>query len=445
MKLLKSIKKVQHFLTHHIWNLRLDRVDKKKGLLIKQMRILTLAVKGFNEDKCLLKSSALTYYTLFSIVPVAALLFALAKGFGQDAKLELYLRENFSEYEQILNQVFTYAHNLLANTNGGLMAAVGILLLFWTVMKLLGSIEDSFNEIWEIKKGRTFIRKFTDYLSIMLLAPVLIVLSGGITVIIKSQVSYAVENIHVLQQLGSVVQVVLRLLSMLLMSALFVFIYMVLPNTRVNFKSAFWAGLIAGCLFELAEWAYLSFQIGAVRYNAIYGSFAALPLFLIWVQYSWFIVLFGAELAFANQNVDHYELENEIQKISIRYKRILSLLVANRVVKQFTEAKPALTAIEIAESLDLPVRLVRNIIFDFTEAGLFSEVKLQSDKEIAYQPALSDAQMTVGFVIGELEKLGVNEIPMHKNENLEAIQGLIAKHESLLQASEGNVLVQQIR
>ena len=327
-------KRLTHFLNYKLWHVRLDKLNKKHSFLYKQLRIFTLAIKGFNEDKCMLKATALTYYTLFSIVPVIALAFAIAKGFGYQETLQQQILNDFKGQKDVITQVFVYADKMLDNTKGGVIAGVGIVLLLWTVIKLLSSIENSFNEIWEIKKDRTWIRKITDYLSIMLTAPIFIILSGAITVGIKTGMDNVFSSISVLSPLEFVL---LKILAFALIWGMFVFLYMVLPNTKVNFKAAAIGGLIATILFELLEWAYVSSQIGVASYNKIYGSFAALPLFLIWVQYSWFVVLFGAELAFANQNVDHYELENDITNISDRYKRVIALMIANCVVKNFND------------------------------------------------------------------------------------------------------------
>jgi len=293
-RLFAIIRSSTHFLNHKLWKVRIDKMGAKQGLFVKQLRILTLAVKGFNEDKCLLKASALTYYLLFSIVPVIALAFAIAKGFGFQDTLQQNLLNDFSEQKEIVTQVFTYANEMLSNAKGGIIAGVGVVLLLWSVMKLLGNIEDSFNEIWEIKKSRSIIRKFTDYLSILLIAPIFLLVSGSITVMLRSQMDNIMETFTWLQNASFLFTVVMKLFSFLLITGLFTFIYMVLPNTKVKFRSAFVAGIVAAILFELLEWAYINFQIGVAQYNAIYGSFAALPLFLIWVQYSWFIVLFGA-------------------------------------------------------------------------------------------------------------------------------------------------------
>lgn len=436
-----AFKRTTHFLNHKLWRVRLDKMDKKQGFFLKQLRIFALAIKGFNEDKCMLKSTALTYYTLFSIVPIIALAFAIAKGFGFQENLQQQLLADFSEQQDVLEQAFVYADKMLSNTKGGLIAGVGVVLLLWSVMSLLGSIENSFNEIWEIKRDRVWTRKITDYLSIMLIGPIFIILSGSLTVGLKSGLDTIFSGFAFLSPLGFVL---LKIFAFSLIWGMFVFLYMALPNTKVGFKSAALGAIVAALLFELLEWAYVSSQVGVGRYNAIYGSFAALPLFLVWVQYSWFVVMFGAELTFANQNVDHYELENDINHMSIRYKRVIALLIANYVVKNFQEGKKPYTAMHIAKKLDLPVRLARNIIFDFTETGIFNEVKMDEDNDVGYQPGISDSKLTVKFILDRLDEKGVNELPMENTDELKVVQALMKDMDELLNTSRGNILIKDL-
>jgi len=434
-------KRISHFINHKLWQLRLEKLDKKQGFLLKQLRIFMLAIKGFNEDKCLLKASALTYYTLFSIVPVIALAFAIAKGFGYQEDLKVQILSKFGNQQDILLQAFDYADKMLANTHGGLIAGIGVILLIWSVMKLLSSIENSFNEIWEIKRDRTWVRKVTDYLSIMLIAPIFLVLSGTITVGIETSIQ-AISSTYVSLNLISII--LLKALAFSLIWGIFAFIYIALPNTKVNFKAGAIGALVAAILFELLQWIYVASQVGVAQYNAIYGSFAALPLFLIWVQYSWYVMLFGSELAFANQNVDHYELENDIINISDRYKRVIALLIANYVVKNFNEGKKPLTAIQIARKLDLPVRLARSIIFEFTETGIFNEIKLDSDKEVGYQPGITDTKLTVKYIIDKLDQKGVNQLPIENSDELEIVNSLMKDMDDVLNTTKGNVLVKDL-
>lgn len=435
------IKNINHFFTEKLWRLRINKLGKKQGFFLKQLRIFSLAIKGFNDDKCLLKASALTYYTLFSIVPVIALAFAVAKGFGYQEDLKGQILSKFSNQQDVLLQAFDYADKMLANTHGGLIAGIGVVLLIWSVMKLLSSIENSFNEIWEIKRDRTWVRKITDYLSIMLIAPIFLILSGTLTVGIKTSIE-AVSNSYV--SFGPVSYILLKLLAFALIWGIFAFIYIALPNTKVNFKAGALGAFIAAILFELLQWVYVASQVGVAQYNAIYGSFAALPLFLIWVQYSWYIVLFGSELAFANQNVDHYELENDITNISDRYKRVIALMIANHVVKNFNEGKTALTSGEIATKLDLPVRLARTIINEFTETGIFNEVKMAADKEIGYQPGISDSKLTVKYIIDKLDEKGVNILPIDDSKELETVNRLMKDMDDVLNTTKGNMLVKDV-
>jgi len=442
-KLFTWIQKLVAFLTTKIWGIRLNKLDKKQGFLIRQLRIIALSIKGFNDDKCTVKASALTYYMLFAIVPLLALLFAISKGFGLQQKLEAYLLHDFSQYKGILTQAFEYANKMLQTTQGGIIAGIGILLLIYTVLSLLSSIENSFNEIWEIKKGRIFIRRITDYIAITIFAPILMFVSSGISIFLTTEIG-SLESLAWLSHFGIIFKIVLKITSLLLLSVMFTFIYVVLPNTRVKFKSAMMAGIVAAIAFDVLQWAYIAFQVGAVKYDAVYGSFAALPLFLIWMQYSWYIVLFGAELSFANQNVDHYELESEIKNISTRYKRTISLLLANLVVRNFIEGKAPLTAAQIAERLDMPIRLARMIIFEFTETEILSEVKTEKEKEIAYQPAISENQLSVKYILDKLDTKGVNELPIQSTAELQNIHKVMNEFDEVLNENKGNVLIRDI-
>jgi len=430
------IKNTWSFLNESIWQIRVDKVNKKQGFFIKQFRILSLAIRGFNEDNCLTKATALTYYTLFSIVPVLALIFAISKGFGFDT-LQTQLLIKYSEYADVLKKVFTYADQMLASTKGGVIAGFGVVLLLWSVMKLLLGIENNFNEIWEIKRGRTWLRKVTDYMAIMIVGPIFLIVSGGLTVAIQTKMG----NFEFLSGASTIF---LKLISWALVASVFALLYIILPNTKVKAKSAFSAGITAMVLFELLGWAYIKFQIGANSLSAIYGGFAALPLFLIWMQYSWYIVLFGAELAFANQFVDHYELENEINKLSSRYKKAIALLIANLVAKDFYNQKTNLSAQQICEKLDLPLRLVRNILNEFVETGIFIELKGDKEKESTYQPGLTESKLTVRNILNTLESKGVNALPILYSDELKSVDALMLKLDTAWDNAEGNKLVKDI-
>jgi membrane protein len=261
--------------------------------------------------------------------------------------------------------------------------------------------------------------------------------AGGLTVAIQTKIGSIVF-------LGILSKILIQLLAFLLLALVFCMLYLVLPNTKVKFKAAASAGIVAALLFELLNWAYIKFQIGASNLNAIYGGFAALPLFLIWVQYSWYVVLFGAEIAFANQNVDHYELDHEIMNLSDRYKKAIGLLIASTVAKRFYEGEPLLTVTQIANQLDLPMRLTRNIVNEFVDTKVFVEVRTEEEKEYSYQPAVTESKFSVKYIFDALDLKGINSLEIEDPQALNKITDLMQRLELESDKQLGKVLVKDV-
>lgn len=336
----KLFSRAAAFAKQDIWRIRRTELPPGKSFFINLLRVLILSVRGFDEDKCQLRASALTFYSLVSVVPVAAMAFGIAKGFGFEKVLEAQLQNKLAGHEEVVNNIVRFSHSLLENTKGGLIGGIGLVVLFWAVIKVLGQIENSFNDIWGIKEERTLGRKFGDYLSVMLIAPILLIVSSGVTVFVTTQVHLIMGKIAVLGAFKPLIVLMMRLFPLVLIWSLFTFLYIFMPNTKVRFSSGLIAGIIAGAVFQVAQWIYISFQVGAAKYNAIYGSFAALPLFLAWLQLSWLIVLYGAELSFAYQNVDTYEFEPDARQASHRLRTLLSLQVAHYLIGKFAANRP---------------------------------------------------------------------------------------------------------
>ncbi|MFH1594508.1 MAG: YhjD/YihY/BrkB family envelope integrity protein [Candidatus Omnitrophota bacterium] len=438
------IGKVLNFIKTDIWRIPIKSLPPAKSFFIKQLRIVLVALRGFDEDKCNLRASALTFYSLLSIVPVAAMAFGIAKGFGFDRLLEQQLIEKGQGYEEIVTNVITFAQSLLNNTKGGAIAGVGVAILFWTIMKVLGNIEISFNEIWGIKKNRSIGRKFSDYTSIMLLCPVLLIMSSSLTVFITSQIKLITEKISLLGAVSPLIFFALKLLPYCTLWFLFTFIYIFMPNTKVDFKSGIFAGIIAGTIYQIVQWAYIAFQIGAAKYNAIYGSFAALPLFLLWLQVSWLVVLFGAEISFACQNVDTYEFESDCLNISYSYKKLITLQIAHALIIAFHKGEKALTATDISKRLEVPIRLVRQILFELIQSGIVSEVKPEENRVIAYQPARDIGELTIENIISNLEHHGSFDIPVSKTEGFKKISESLKIFSDTIRSSSANLALKDI-
>ena len=277
-----NLKKTKHFFTEHIWHIKPEKIPRWQRWFIHLAKIIILGVKGYKGKNLTLHASALTMYSVLSIVPVIAMIFGIAQGFGLEAYLTQQLQLAFSNQPEILSNLLTYSHNMLSNTKGGLIAGLGLVLLLWSVIQVLSNIENAFNSIWFIQKGRTWVRKFTDYLSIMLVAPILIILTGTVNIFISAYFKTFAKEIEPLNDvLENFILFSINFLPYLTTCILFFLVYLVMPNTRIKPKSALTAGIITGVVFQVFQWAYIAFQIGISIYNAVYGSFASIPLFYV--------------------------------------------------------------------------------------------------------------------------------------------------------------------
>lgn len=437
--------KIIDFIRADIWRIRATDIPRSRYFFIKQLRIFLLAIRGFAKNKCPLSASALTFYSILSIVPIVAMAFGIAKGFGFQMLLEKQLLEKFPGQEEVMNRVVAFALSLLENTKGGIIAGIGIVFLLWTVIKLLSHIEISFNDIWEAKKSRTYGRKFSDYLSIMLISPILFFLSSSVTVYITTSITVITENVALIGMFSPLIFFILKFIPYCLIWILFVFMYILMPNTKVNFSSGLIAGVIAGTVFQIIQWAYIDFQVGMARYNAIYGSFAALPLFLIWIQLSWMIVLFGAEISFAYQYVDTYDFEPDRRLISPAFKKLLSLHITHLIISTFSKGEMPLTASNISQTLEIPIRLVQQIIDELVETEVLSNTERKdNNKEVFYQPARSINLITIKSVIEAIEKKGVNNIPIAQTAELTSLSNALKTMNDEIEKSPANCLLKDI-
>ena len=438
------INNLMKFLKADVWRIRLRGLSKRRSFGIRLLRIVLLAARGFANDRIHLRASALTLYSLLGIVPVLAMAFGIAKGFGFEKVLQKDLLEAFHGQEDVAIRIIDFAHSLLDATKGGVIAGVGLVVLFWAVIRVLRDIENSFNAIWGIKEGRSFARKFSDYLTIILICPILLVMSGSITIFISTQVEAMTARFAILGYINDLMLVFLKVLPYCVLWGLFAFLYILVPNTKVNFRSGLIAGIIGGSAFQAVQWGYIHFQVGVSRYNAIYGSFAALPLFLVWLQLSWSIVLIGAEIAFAHQNVETYEFEPDVQRISLSFRRLLSLMVAHLLTRRFAEGERPLNAQEISQVLEIPIRLLRGILFDLVHSGIVSEIKTPGGNDPAYQPAMALHHLTLARVLDAMDQRGATSIPVAETEASAVLAEALKSFKEAIDQSPANRLLKDI-
>ncbi len=405
---------------------------------VRQYKLLFYTVQGLSSHGTMVRSAALTFYTLMSLVPVVALVFAVVKGFGLAEGLEQNLYEVLPQSPEVIDYVVGFAQKALARTQGGWVALVGVLTLFWAVIKVFGSIEDAFNNIWEVRSTRSAARKYGDYIAVVVVAPILWVISS-------SMGNYAAEILGVA---GSpALEVLSRAGSLVVAWVMFTFIYVVLPSTKVRFTAALTAGVVAGTAFVLFQWGYVYLQRWMTSYNAIYGSFAALPLFLLWMQISWEILLLGGELSFAYQNVARFDEERESLLVSYDCRRKLMVGVMVLVSRAFRDGRGAVSFSEIRDRLDVPTRIMNNILYTLVQARMLNEIRTEgTDYDLEYAPARDISTLRVYDILSAVDShgFGRDTIDMRSNRELRRCAEVVERLKDVTRASPENVLLTEL-
>jgi membrane protein len=425
--------KIKRYFLHDLWDFSLRGEKGWRRFYFKILRIGTLSVRGFIQDKCALRASGLTYYTMMSVVPVLAMAFAIARGFGLQEYLKTQILESFQEQQAVLLDLFSFSEKLLDQTSGSIVAGVGIAILIWTVTQLLSNMESALNHIWGVKKLRSWRRLFSDYLAIMLLAPLFFILSSSATVWIANYLETSILAIAHGSILGAVVLFFIRLIPYVLFWILFSFIYLFLPNTKVRLSSALIGGVVAGTLYLLLQWGYFYFQVGVARYGAIYGSLAALPLFLIWAQLNWFLLLFGAEISFAHQTHEQREYEPAVEQMSDRFRLLLALWITQIAVERFIERQSQTTIELLMRSYQIPYGIAVLLLQELADAGILIEVK-----DAGYIPNRDVNELKIADVIHALEEKGHSDLPLIPSKAVEHLERALQSFRDLVDQSEQN-------
>ena len=404
IRISELLSKIIRFITYDIWRISEYEISGLKKLYIYLAKTIILAIRGFKREELTTKASALTYNTLLAIVPLLAVIVGVAGGFGMRETVRNSVYSYFPGQKDGLNEVFDFADNYLNMAQGGVFIGIGMLLLFYTVINLIATVEGTFNDIWQIKKGRSWHRKITDYLALFIILPALMTVSSGLSLFISTLGnSFLQEYVF----LTPVADALLNLAPYVITVLFFTVLYMLMPNTKVRFSNALAAGFVTGCAFQVFQFVYISGQIWVSKYNAIYGSFAALPLLLLWLQLSWLLCLFGAEIAYASQNVKKFSFDRDSKNISRRYKDFLTVLITSLIVKRFENGEVPYTADELSESNRIPIRLTTEILYLLTELDVLTEVRTDDDERIIhFQPAIDINKITIGFLLCKIDKYG---------------------------------------
>lgn len=435
------ITRVRQFLEVDLWRVKTSSLPKGKAIFYKQLRIWIIAFQEFKKDNITEKASALTYFTLLSIVPVIALAFGISKGFGLEDYLNDQLKLYFEGNEAIFEQAKKWSVRMLETADGGIISGISVVFLFYAVLRLMYNIELTFNEVWDTK-SRSWQRKISDYLAIVILAPLFIILSSSATALVATQIQNIAEGIGIYEYFKPAIVILLKALPYSLIIILLFLLYIIFPNTKVKLKAAFTAGILAGVLFQLTQWGWINGQVYLSRYNAIYGTFAALPLFMIYLQLSWLIVLFGAEYAYATQNAITWEYKSTSLKLSGIYRKKVALLILRHIIKNFELGSRPLSISELSKIVHIPYRFIRDILNEMEDVGLV--VKVANEDAEQYQPGMDIQRLDIHTVLRKLDYKGFSELKTNEDDVFEHIEDAMLSLDDSIRNAPGNKLLKDL-
>lgn len=398
----KGFPRIQYFFTDGLW-----RIDESKRPWLQRIGIgalkrTVLAVDSYLDGNVSNQAASLTYSSILATVPILAIIFAIGRGFGYGTLIEDRLRENLSMNQEFVNLILDFINSYLAHTQSGIFVGVGLILLLYTLIQLTSNIEFSFNSIWQVKTSRNIYRRITDYISVFVLLPILIVITSGFSIFMLT----IAKSLPDFQVLDSTVRIIISLSPYVLSGLALTALYMYMPNTQVRFTCAIGPGMLAGVAFQSVQYVYIHSQIWVSSYNAIYGSFAALPMFMLWLQISWNICLFGAVLSYANQNVKEYGSARGVRNISRRYHDFLMLLAASKVCKRYEKGIVPYTPKGLATECNIPVYLANTLLTELCNIRILTESHDPSGKQIGYIPAQDISRLTVNTVLARIDTHG---------------------------------------
>lgn len=385
------------------WRMNEDQSSPVSRYALRIFKRLYITVDHFISNNLGSYASALTYNTTLAAVPVLAIIFAMARGFGFDKLIENRIREGLANFSpELTDSVLSFVESYLQHTKSGIFLGVGLLLLFYTLINLTINIETAFNTIWQVSNSRNIYRRVTDYLSVFLLLPLLLVITSGISVFLLN-LSNSLGHYLILS--GSI-KFLITVSPFIITSIVFTLLYKLMPNTHVHWTACIGPGIIAGVLFQGLEYFYIHYQIKLSAYNAIYGSFAAIPLLLIFLQFTWYICLIGCQLSYANQTVSEYAFERSTRGMSRRFRDSLSLLLVNCVARRFAEGKSPMSRRALTRATRLPGALVNQLLDELVSVGVLAITHNESGTEVLYLPAIDIHRLTVSMVIAKLDRHG---------------------------------------
>ena len=390
--------------------------DPKKRLGYRILQTIILFARGFKDKALNVRANSLSFSLLFAFVPMVAGVFAIARGFGFEELLQERISTSFLAEANIAPTIMEWVECYLETARGGLFLGIGLVVLIWAVYAFFNMLELSFNNIWNVKQSRSFGRRLSNYMVVLLLVPIMIILSSGISIFLNSAASAS----PVLQAIEPIRRVLLRLIPFVVASGVFTWIFIAIPNTKVRFLSAIIPGVIVGILFQLVQMFSVYLVMLFTRMSVVYGAFSAIPLILVWLHITCWLLLIGAELAFAIQNNDMFAYEKDLETMSRRYKDYIMLYLLSVIIRRFEAGESPQTAQKMAAEHQLPIRLVQQLLSRLEETSIVRRVYTEDEEEQAFVPALDTKSITVEMVIGRISAQGTEEFLQHTPAEMQA-------------------------
>lgn len=430
---------IRDFVQYDLWrHSRADFSNRHKRVRYKLLQTIILVVRGFRDKDLNVRANALTYSLLFAIVPIIAVILAIARGFGFEQVIEMKLNESFLGETNLVPTIMEWVDRYLQTAQGGVFLGIGLLVLLWAVYSFFRMVETSFNGIWNVRQSRSFGRQFANYLAILFLVPVLIIVTSGLSLLLGSAASNPL-----IQAIEPLRRWTLRILPFVVASGIFTWMYIAIPNTKVRFVAAVVPGVLVGVLFQLIQMLSTYLMMFFTRTSVVYGAFAAIPLVLIWLHISCLLLIVGAELGFAIQNNEMFAYERDLQHMSRRYKDYVMLYLLTIIIRRFEQDEIPLTAHELAQQNQLPIRLVSQLLSRLEETHIVREVYVEDKEDTTYVPAFDTHRITVGMVLDRVSAQGTEQFlrntPPEMQQFWEQYKRIVLAHPNI-----DNVLVSEL-
>ena len=387
----------------------MDIHTPKKRWLYRFLQTIILVARGFKDQVLVVRANSLSFALLFAFIPMLALIYAIARGFGFEETVQNTISSSFLAEANVAPVLLEWIERYLETAREGLFLGIGLIVLIWAVYAFFNMLENSFNSIWNVKQSRSFARRMTNYVMTLLLVPVLVVVTSGISIFLNSTEILA----PVLDGILPIRKFMLRFLPFVATAGVFTWIFIAIPNTKVKLSSAIIPGILMGLLYQLVQALSMFLVVLFTRMSIVYGAFSAIPLVLIWLHITCWLLLIGAELAFAIQNNDLFAYEKDLKAMSRRYKDYVMLYLLSVIIRRFEVGETPLTAQEMAANNQLPIRLVQELLSRLEETAIVHRVYIEDKEDQAFVPALDTKTITVEMVIGRISAQGTEEFLQH--------------------------------